>query len=219
MHLLSDRPLVVWPNPFHALDHKGRPACAVRLDPDVSAGERRYIGAACKAELLRKFTDEDHPGAAVADDHAGHYDVTFDFEFAPVEVPDTGYHRDRIRDGELIPGNKSSARRSWAGGIKREFEEPIALLKRERDAASELWSQEHDGEEAPAAKIEVAAPKPKPAPSAEPSKAADEKPVDASRAARGLGPKKPASDDAGPAKPAKNDTTAPPKAPASKAEG
>jgi hypothetical protein len=146
---LSDRPLVVYPNPFHALDHKGRPACAVRLDPDfeVSAGERRYIGAKLTSTMTQKFHEKNHPGLAMG---KGHYDRVWAFDIAPTPIPDTHYHRDRIRDGELVAADKRTFRAAMGGGSKKKFIEPLQLLLQSREAAAEHWSREQDDEDPPA---------------------------------------------------------------------
>lgn len=144
MALLSPKTLKVHPNPFHALDHKGRPACAVRLDPDESGGDRRYIGAVRKSVLVtgKKYDDRNDPQSGPD----GEYDVGFEFDLAAVDIPDTHYHRARLRDGELIPADESTAVRGGVIKDPKDFKAAKDVLEAERARATEHLKKEHDAE-------------------------------------------------------------------------
>ena len=79
--------ILVTANPSHALDHKGRPACAVPTE-----GATTWICATLDAEASVK------EGAAV-----------FLFSADPVEVDATPYYLRQIEEGALLLAEKPAA--------------------------------------------------------------------------------------------------------------
>jgi hypothetical protein len=83
--------LRVLPNPSHALDHEGRPQCAVQFE---NARGDYWVGASVDQErtLAARKTF-----------------FVFDEE-TPVEVPPTGYYVRKLLDGELLPADAETAK-------------------------------------------------------------------------------------------------------------
>lgn len=120
--------LRVLPNPFSALDAEGMPAGAVRYDPDVGRpGVVHFVGA----EMVREVLDEEaFKGNRERQPRFRRRRTRFTWSQAPVVIPATKYHVERVRAGELLPADKDSARvcRVW-------FVEPARALAAARDRA------------------------------------------------------------------------------------
>lgn len=101
--------LRVLPNPSHALDHEGDPACAVQFE---NASGDYWVGASIdhKKSLAEKRTV-----------------FVFD-ETTVVEVPCSGYYARKILDGELLAADLESAR---AAGIPDKDERLARFAKSE----------------------------------------------------------------------------------------
>lgn len=165
---VSDTPLQVIPNPYLTLDQFGRPSGATRLDPDreVSAGQRRYIGARlASAQILAERKNDDKDSGLAPTLQANRWVFRTD---KPVGIPDTTYHRDRLRDGSLFAWDEGTHRRAFSEPNDPPFTPPAERLARAREAVLADWRVHHDGkdpafvaEEAEAAKKAEAAP-PKP---------------------------------------------------------
>lgn len=116
----EDQPrLRVYANPHSHLDHKGRPAGAVMLDPvqhapyaDSNSNHpteptwepRQYVGARID-EKRTKITKV----------HVSHLndveqETVFAFSEEVVVLPDTQYYRERLRDGDLLCADEATAR-------------------------------------------------------------------------------------------------------------
>lgn len=142
MPILNVAKLLVLPNPYHVLDHRGMPAGAVRLDPDpqISAGQRLYIGAEPSSKVLETRTRaEVAAGLAPTVEER-----SFVFTSTPVEIDDTTYHRARLKHGELLPADASTHKRVLGGKVP--FVAPAAALAKARLAAIAAWKAEHEDE-------------------------------------------------------------------------
>lgn len=142
MQLLSQKRLLVVPNPFAApLDRNGRPAAAVQYDPDhVARGSVVYIGAERKQKLI-----EQRPEIGATWSPTGNqqdkYEVWFEFDLNASEVVDSQYHRQRILDGELLAADLETAKHV---GIKaEEFRPPVQLLEEAKAGAVKAWKDQH----------------------------------------------------------------------------
>ena len=141
--------LSVIANPFAALDHEGRPAGVVLLDPvehhpygehttDAVTGQpryepRRYVGAEIDAEatqVVRRAGAQGLGSSAQFDLQ----DTVWKFSAEPQTVPQTHYYLDRLRDGELFAADPATAR--LAG---KPFVEPKEALAGARAHALGLW--------------------------------------------------------------------------------
>lgn len=140
---MSKRTLLVWPNPFHAVDHEGRPAGVLPYEP-VGDGvntfdDRRFIGAMVKAEILQKFNAGDGRQTVQR--------TGFVYADEPVRVSDTAYYRHAIARGEIFAADAASALLCGIGGAT--FLEAAPLLERARAEAVAEWErqahEEHDG--------------------------------------------------------------------------
>jgi hypothetical protein len=119
----------VYPNPYVHLDHEGRPAGACPADPAHQPDRRAWVGATLDREKT-VMTDEPAPGERRSPTQV----TVFAFRAEVVELPDTPYYLDRIRDGELFAAD---ARTASMVGIP--FVDPAALLRRARERAEGAW--------------------------------------------------------------------------------
>lgn len=92
--------LNVWANPWHAVDHQGRPCGVASMGV---AGPVRLIGATKK---LRKIADAPVDGLRTEI-----HDVTFDFSTDAVALSDDydHYHRRLVREGAVFAADKETA--------------------------------------------------------------------------------------------------------------
>lgn len=109
--------IVVATNPYRHVDHLKRPCAACPADfkdpryfdpaKDRNVEVRGWVGARLPADppLLRKGGGK---GAGPADPSQKH-DVTFEFRFAPFEIPETRFYLDRLREEALLPADEATA--------------------------------------------------------------------------------------------------------------
>lgn len=121
--MIKPRTLLVWPNPFHALDHEGRPAGVLSYEPtgngSTTFDSRRFIGADLKATILEK--------AIVGTAQQSMQRTWFEYLSEPVTVPESPYYKHAIARGEIFAADEETARRA---GITLGFVEPGELLER-----------------------------------------------------------------------------------------
>ena len=115
-------------NPFHVLDHKGRPCCAVPKEPGKVGEHAGYIGAKLDRDLT-KITREEERGEI----RGTRQETVFSFSSDPVEVPTSLYYRDALRSGSLIAADKATAQ--WAGVDYVEPEKALADAEKDAEAA------------------------------------------------------------------------------------
>lgn len=140
---MSKRTLLVWPNPFHAVDHEGHPAGILPYEPMGDGvntfDDRRFIGAMVKAEVIQKFA----PG----DGRQSVQRTGFVYADEPIRVHDSAYYRHAIARGEIFAADAASA--LLCGIDSGTFLEPGPLLERARVEAIGEWErqahEEHDG--------------------------------------------------------------------------
>jgi hypothetical protein len=126
--------LYVYPNPFIHIDHDGVPAGACQCDMPEHVGmtTRKWVGAELDPEgtkLLEKLSSEE---LRYRD---ARQQTRFKFDFsAPTMLPITEYYKDRLRHGEILPADKSTA---TLGGL--EFVPPIEALAKSKAAALKKW--------------------------------------------------------------------------------
>ncbi len=130
--------LKVWPNPFLQIDHEGRPNGVLPYEPEGDGvrtfDSRRFVGAHLKAVILEEFPKGD-PRQTVQD-------TTFEYEEVAVEVKNTPYYRNALKDGSLFAADEKTAR---LAGIK--FVDPDKALTNAKTAALEVWSKTYKHEE------------------------------------------------------------------------
>lgn len=113
--------LRVVPNPYCHLDEDGEPAGACPADPAHAGGARRWVGAVLDTERT-KLLDRDSEGRKIRRpkwDTTGTDQITkFKFSADVVELPQSVYYLDRIRDGELIAADEETSRKAFGAGSK-----------------------------------------------------------------------------------------------------
>ncbi len=126
--------LLVWPNPFHALDHEGRPAGVLSYEPTGDGSRtfdaRRFVGATLQAKITQKAIE----GTA----QQSLQRTWFEYLEEPTEVTATPYYKHAIARGEIFAANKETARLS---GISLGFVEPGELLERARKEAIDAYER------------------------------------------------------------------------------
>lgn len=147
--------LLVLPNPYSAVDHKGRPAGAFPLeDEDPALPGHRHVGA----------TKRIH---ADADDHFG--DLVWDFATEPVVIQNTAHHRHGVMSGttlegaQLIAADEATAKE--CGIAKEDFKSPKEIQAHTKTVMLARWQQENDGATALAPAPIAKNPEPEPKPS------------------------------------------------------
>lgn len=111
--------LKVYANPWLHVDHEGRACCAVERE-EFSG---RWVGATPKIEVVGEaLTVGTLTGYATGE---AQHEVTWTFSADPQDVPDSGYYRDRIREGALVLVDAADAAKlgllRWVVGGKREL--------------------------------------------------------------------------------------------------
>lgn len=149
--------ILVYGNPFAALDHKGQPCGCYPFDPDHNGGSRRWIGASINMEASQERTkDEALKGAkaqtpmritangvtvieaiAVRSRHV----FAFDLTPQPIPAPASSHYRAGVREGSLFPADEASAKA--LGVPAKDLRDPLELLAQARDAAIQLWIDQH----------------------------------------------------------------------------
>lgn len=150
---MRERKLRVRSNPYHVLDHDGRPAGVVPtdaaehtpyFDPHGSHPEnprwepRRYVGA-----RLHKDTKV----IASGPNHEHAQDTVWEFSSEAEELPETKYYLQCLKDGSLLAADAKTAKRAGFKG----FEEPDTVLACELQAANDKWTSQYPDEEPPQA--------------------------------------------------------------------
>lgn len=142
---MSKRTLLVWPNPFHALDHEGRPAGVLPYEPEgngtTTFDDRRFVGAQLKSEITQRFPRGDARQSIQR--------TWFEFTDVAIRVKNTAYYSQAIARGEIFAADEESAKLC---GIDKSFLEPGSLLERAREEAAGFWKQqahEHHDEDVP----------------------------------------------------------------------
>lgn len=132
---MKPRTLLVWPNPFHALDHEGRPAGVMSYEPTgdgvTTFDSRRFIGASLQSHILEK--------AIVGTAQQTMQRTWFDYLDEPVEVPESAYYKHAIARGEIFAANAETAAR--AGISKQTFVEAGELLERAKAEAIDAYER------------------------------------------------------------------------------
>lgn len=150
-HRFSKRELVVFANPWVALDHKGRACGACACDPVHHTPDRRFVGAEVDMERT-KLLRNPRPGDVL---RSVPQDTVWKFDTGPVKLPITGYYKDKIRKGDLIAADAETAA---LAGIA--FVDPTKTLAAAKASAIQAFDSmygsgayEHlEGERATAAK-------------------------------------------------------------------
>jgi hypothetical protein len=97
--------LKVFANPWLHVDHEGRPCCTVEREEFTG----RWVGAtpsiSVKGEVITVGTLSGYLGGEKPND------VVWAFDPEPQTVPNTGYYRDRIKEGALVLVDASEAAR------------------------------------------------------------------------------------------------------------
>lgn len=139
--------LNVLPNPWTYIDHRGRPAGVVPVEPPREATYAppttlRAVGA--KVGKVRQVRAARHQrvGTAVGEIVKARHDLEWEFSDEPTTVPFSAYYRAKVRKGELLAADEPTAR---ACGVK--FVEPKAALEKARKEAIERFDAE-TGEDA-----------------------------------------------------------------------
>lgn len=131
--MLRPKTLSVYPNPWHSLDHYGRPAghCPKERSPQT-IGHQGYI--ACEAVAGPIV----HRSARTGDfDH----DTVWHFLKEPVTVADTPYYRAAIRNGEVFAVDEKLVKEIFGPAAKcLKLDE---LLAREKAIAVAKWVAAH----------------------------------------------------------------------------
>lgn len=133
--------LKVYPNPFSHIDHEGRPAGVVAMEP-IGDGvtvfdDRRFVGATLKAKITKK--------APLGSAQQNEQDTFFVFADEPSVVHMTPYYVRAIKNGLLIPADEDSARKA---NVK--FADPAQTLYAAREGAAAhlklMAHEEHDSD-------------------------------------------------------------------------
>lgn len=126
--------LRVWPNPFHSLDHEGRPNSIFPVEPKgngvTTFDARAFVGARIKTEM----TFVPITGTA----QASQQKTWFEYEDEPSEVEDSPYYRHAIASGQLFAADETTA---TAAGIVQGYVNPDELLHRSREDAIEAYER------------------------------------------------------------------------------
>lgn len=132
--MLKPRTLLVYPNPFHALDHEGHPAGVLSYEPTGDGvktfDSRRFIGASLQSHILDKAIE----GTAQQTTQR----TWFDYNDDPIEVPESPYYKHAIARGEIFAADAETARRA---GISLSFVDPQTLLERAKAEAIDAYER------------------------------------------------------------------------------
>lgn len=134
-----DMTVRVLPNPYHSLDHEGRPIgiCPKERPMSMAGGHQGYVGAVILATIPKKLEDG-HQGTASQD-------TVFHFSREPVQLNDPrGYYRQAVKHGALIAADVKTA---TMAGVKYQ---PYALaLEAAREEAVAKWRDAFGDDELP----------------------------------------------------------------------
>jgi hypothetical protein len=167
---IREKTLRVYPNPWTYIDHLGRPAGVVRLDPFEHNSNRAWVGARiADVTVTRKAVTEIIRGKAFQGNASDH-DITWEFDDGPIEIPNTAYYRGEINAGSLIAADKLTAQQS--GISSADFLDPKQLLDAMKaQAIKDYDAQNGEGAHASfaASRSDEPAPKTSPALAAKPA--------------------------------------------------
>jgi len=103
--------LLVYPNPYGALDAEGMPNGIVRFDPVHGAGSLDFIGANAAFEKEVRRDARGRPlGPRDAPEVLPLRTRRIEFNLIPQRLPHTDYHVSQIRSGDLIPVDEPTAK-------------------------------------------------------------------------------------------------------------
>lgn len=122
--------LLVVANPYAALDAAGNPAGLVPKDPSTSR-DGSHVGATRRITSVEKVAKNELRSPNVTTE------ITFSSE--PVEVPSTEYYRRKIRRGELLAADQSTA---TAANLEK-FVPPAKALAAAKKAAVDDYIATH----------------------------------------------------------------------------
>ncbi len=116
--------LLVFANPYAAIDHNGIPSGSCPSDPEHGGGSLRWPGAVIDQDLTKaEILHWEHRGARSPDQT-----TRFKFSTEPERIVDTQHHRMCLRCGDLIAADEATAK---AG--QKDFVKPMAALRAARD--------------------------------------------------------------------------------------
>lgn len=127
----------VVPNPWLALDAKGRPCAVVPVDFEKHSQNRRWVGADLMAVETRK-QETQRVGKHTQVTVEARHEHRWKFATSPVAVPISDYYIDRLRRGELLPGDEECAR---SAGVP--FVSPDKTLASAKAAAVSVYDGQH----------------------------------------------------------------------------
>jgi hypothetical protein len=137
-------------NPFHVLDHRGRPCGVFPEEPRAVGQHLGYVGAkvdTSKTKVLR--------AKAEGDIRPSFQNTEYAFSADAVSVPTTPYYRQGLRSGAILPADEATA--TWAGVT---FSPPASALEQARKTAEAAFERAYgEGSLAEARGQEVAPPK------------------------------------------------------------
>lgn len=141
---------LVWANPWHAIDHLGRPCGAATMRAD-KAGAPRHIGA--RRVLTPVLGENGRPQKAYDGIRDTVNAVSWEFSADPVALPITsdGYHRKLIAQGAVLPADQDTA--NAAGVPFLPYDQAMTLAKSAANAGyRRLYGKDLPGFVAPPAK-------------------------------------------------------------------
>lgn len=141
------RKLLVFANPYSAIDHEGLPSGSFPADPVHMAGNLGWAGARIDAANTKVHQHADakrHPQFDRSSDRSLPQTTRWAFHdlAEPIELPDTPHYRMGLRCGDLVPGD---AYTSAAAGLVS-HRDPVSVLAEKRANAIEAFVAER-GEE------------------------------------------------------------------------
>lgn len=132
--MLRQATLMVWANPYHALDHLGRPAGHCPKErTGSSVGPLGYVGCECVASA----PIEVEKGSAASPDQ----DTCWHFSKESVKVLDTPYYRNAVRSGELFAADDVTAIKCTNGDVVVPFRPLEMCVAVSKDEAFAKWER------------------------------------------------------------------------------
>lgn len=126
--------LLVWPNPFHTLDHEGRPNSVLPIEPTgdgrTTFDPRAFVGARLNANITQRALE----GTAQQNMQR----TWFEYEDVPTKVPNTAYYRHAIARGEIFAADEETAAKA---GIVDTFVEADELLEAAKKEAIDAYER------------------------------------------------------------------------------
>ncbi len=128
--------LLVYPNPYSALDHEGMPNGIVRFDPiHGAAGALDFIGANATFKTEKRKDAKGKPlGPHDAPEVRPLRTRIIEYDLVPHRLPHTDYHVRQISSGDLIPVDEATAR---ICGVP--FVPPVEAFKAAKAQAIAEW--------------------------------------------------------------------------------